>query len=194
MIRGYKELLILFTIYFLFIGCKPLANLNPNDLYIEQLNEKNCHLINGFYSNNQDTAFGKIVHTPGKERLKDYRNKLLERFFIVLPGEVYEKGVVVQIKCLSKTKINVTALQQGNEVFTRNIRGKYKNGYFYLRPKIIFIPFFPIYYVHNFERARISKTANSIMIDHTIRMWGFSIFAGSGDSGNSTSMYLELKK
>lgn len=178
----------------MFIGCKPLVNLNPNDLYIERLNDKNCHLINGFYANAQDTAFGRIVHTPDIGGYKDYRNRLLERFFIALPGKVYERDVVVKLTCLSKTKINVTALRQDNELFSRNIRGKYKNGYFYLRPKFIFIPFFPIYYVHNFERARISKTENTIIIDHTISMWGFAIFAGAGDFGNSTSMYLEVKK
>jgi hypothetical protein len=55
------------------------------------------------------------------------------------------------------------------------------------------IPFFPVFYVHNFEQVRIGKVENDIVVDHTIKMWGFSLIAGGSDSGRSTSIYKKGK-
>lgn len=100
----------------------------------------------------------------------------------------------MEIKFISVKKGVVNVLQNDTVLFTKNIRGKIRNGYFYVRPKIFIIPFFPILYWHNFERVRIGKIGDDIVIDHTLRSWGFALFAGGSDNGQSTSIYKAIKE
>ena len=86
------------------------------------------------------------------------------------------------------------AYQKGNCFLTKRIKGKFKNGYFYVKPKVSLIPFFPVYYVHDIERVRISKVGDDIVVDHSVKMWGFALIAGATESGRSTSIYKSKKE
>lgn len=161
---------------------------------IDQVRKDNFYKLNGTYNNLQDTAFGQIVHLPYTGMKEDNRS-LLNRLFLFFPDKgAYEKDIFVKIEFTSKKKAVVSAYQHGQIFFTKNIRGRFKNGYFYLRPKVFLIPFFPVLYAHNFERTRFGKVGNNLIVDHTIKMWGFALFAGGSDSGVSTSIYKTEKK
>lgn len=180
--------LLIFLILTSIAGCQPLKNMSSNDYLIDNLQKTDFAKLNGIYKNSQDTVFGEIVHMPYRGIDENHRN-LLDRLFIFIPDKSYEKDVTVKIEFISKRQANVSAFHNEQIFLSKKIRGKFKNGYFYLKPKVLLIPFFPILYVHNFERVRIGKVENDIAVDHTIKMWGLAFSAGGSDSGHSTSIY-----
>jgi len=175
------------------IGCRPLKNLSPTTYSIEPIKKGEFAKLNGKYNNIQDTVFGKIEHYPGRG-IDENNRMLIDRLFVFYPDKAYENGITVEIKFTSNKSATVNAYQNGTILFTKDIQGKFKNGYFYVRPKIFIIPFFPILYWHNFERVRIGKVGNNIIVDHTLKSWGFALFAGGSDNGNSTSIYKSMEK
>jgi hypothetical protein len=180
--------LIALLIIIISMGCRPLKNLTPATYKIEPINKNEFTKLNGRYKNIQDTVFGKIEHYPG--RGIDENNKgLLDRLFIFYPNNVYNKETTVEINFISNKKATISAYQNGAFLFTKTIRGKFKKNYFYVRPKVFIIPFFPVFYWHNFERVRIGKIGNDIILDHTLNSWAFVLIAGGSDSGFSTSIY-----
>lgn len=181
------RLLTLFLII-ISVGCRPLKNLTPTTYQIEPIKKNEFAKLNGRYNDIQDTVFGKIEHNPGRG-IDENNRRLLDRLFIFYSDKAYDKGTTVEINFISNKKATVNAYQNGTILFTKNIRGKFKKGYFYVRPKIFIIPFFPVFYWHNFERVRIGKIGNDIVVDHTLKSWGFALFAGGSDNGLSTSIY-----
>lgn len=175
------------------IGCKPLRNLSPTSYSIEPIRENELKQLDGLYSNYQDTVFGKIEHFPLRGGVENNRT-LLDRLFVNYPEMGYDKWILIEIKFTTSKKARVYAYQNGTLLFSKNIRGKLKNGYFYQRPKIFIVPFFPVFYWRNFERVRIWKIGNDIVVDHTLNSWGFALFAGGLDKGRSTSIYKALDK
>jgi hypothetical protein len=167
--------------------------MSSNDYIIDNLQKNDFVKLNGIYKNSQDTVFGQIVHMPYRGINENNRN-LLDRLFIFIPDKAYENDVTVKFEFISKRQANVSACKNGQIFLSKKIRGKFKNGYFYVKPKVFLIPFFPVFYVHNFERVRIGKVENDIVVDHTIKMWGFALFAGGSDSGRSTSIYKTEKQ
>jgi hypothetical protein len=168
-------------------GCSSLKNLSPATYQIEPIKKNEFAKINGRYKNIQDTVFGKINSYYYGEIDSDKR--LLDRLFIFFPRKGYSKEITVEINFVSNKKASVRAYQNETMLFTKSIRGKFKKGYFYVRPKIFIIPFFPVYYWHNFERARIGIIENSIVIDHYSKSWGFALIAGGSEYGHSTVIY-----
>jgi len=175
------------------VGCRPLKNLSPTTYSIEPIPENELTKLDGRYSDLQDTVFGKIEHFPARG-MDENNRRLLDRLFNFYPNKAYEKGTTVEIKFTSNKNATVNAYQNGTILFTKNVHGKVKKGYFYVRPKIFIIPFFPVFYWHNFEKVRIGKIGNDIIVDHTLRSWGFALFAGGEDTGRSTSIYKALKE
>ena len=170
------------------IGCRPLKNLSPTTYSIEPIKKGEFEKLNGKYHDIQDTVFGRIDHYPWRG-VDENNRRLIDRLFVFYPNKAYEKEVAVEIKFVSYKRATVNAYQNGTILFTKDIHGKFKKGYFYVRPKIFIIPFFPILYWHNFERVRIGKVGDNIIVDHTLKSWGFALFAGGSDNGLSTSIY-----
>ena len=175
------------------IGCRPLKNLSPTTYSIEPIKKSEFAKLNGRYNDIQDTVFGKIRHHP-EGGIDENNRRLLDRLFIYYHGQANEKGTIVEIKFTSDKRATVNAFQNGTILFTKNIHGKFKNGYFYVRPKIFIIPFFPILYWHNFERVRIGKIGDNIIVDHTLKSWGLALVGGGSDNGLSTSIYRPTKE
>lgn len=186
------RLLIIFLVT-ISIGCRPLKNLSPTTYSIEPIQKGEFAKLNGKYNDIQDTVFGKMEHYPGSG-IDENNKRLIDRLFIFYPNKASEKGITVEIKFTSNKKATVNTYQNGTILFTKNIHGKFKNGYFYVRPKIFIIPFFPILYWHNFERVRIGKIQDDIIVDHTLKSWGFAFIAGGSDNGLSTSIYKRRKE
>jgi len=175
------------------ISCRPLKNLSPAAYAIEPIRKGEFAKLNGRYNDIQDAVFGKMEHYPGRGQDENNR-RLIDRLFNFYPDKADENGISVELKFTSNKRAIVNAYQNGTVLFTKVIHGKFKNGYFYLRPKIFIVPFFPILYWHDFERVRIGKIGDNIIVDHTLKSWGFALFAGGSDNGLSTSIYKPWKE
>lgn len=165
-----------------------MKNLAQAEYPIEPIKREDFSRLDGTYNNRQEIVFGQIVHMPYRGMNENDRI-LLDRLFVNFPDKAYEKDVELKIEFTSCRKATVTAYQNGQIFLTKNIRGKFKKGYFYVRPKVFVIPFFPVFYWHNFERVRLGKVGDDLVVDHTLRSWGFALFAGGLDKGCSTSIY-----
>ena len=185
--------LLTFFFVVIFIGCRPLKNLSPTTYQIEPIKKNEFEKLNGRYYNFQDTVFGKITHNPARG-IDENNKKLLDRLFVFLPDKAYDNVVTVEIKFISNRLATVNVYENDVFIFTKNISGKIKNGYFYVSPKVFIVPFFPIFYWHNFEQVRIGKVGNDIVLDHTLNSWGITLFGGGSDKGFSTSIYKKLKE
>lgn len=179
---------VLCLLLILSVGCRSLKNLAPSEYAVEQLIKEDFHKLSGTYHNHTDTVFGKIDGTPydGRDKRKA---RLLQRLITNLPNQAYEEDVSVKIEFISAKRAIVNAYQHDQLFFTRKIRGKFKGQYFHVRPKVIFAPLIPILYVHHFQRVRIGKLSDGIIVDYSIRMWGFALLAGGDENGRSTAIY-----
>jgi len=184
--------IFLIIITTVFISCSPLSNLTSPEYLVENLSKENYQELNGTYRNYQNKAFGEIIHHPG--RGKDENNiSLLNRLYIFAPKESYNKDIEVKINFVSPKKADINLKLNGENINSRKIKGRFKKGYFYLKPKALIIPFFPVLYVHDFERIRIGKINEDLVVDHSIKSWGFALFAGGSDSGRNTAIYKRTK-
>lgn len=185
-----KPLYLYLTILTLALSsCQSLKNLSPTEFQIQEIEKNNFSTLNGQYKNVQDTVFGQIVHLPGRG-LNENDKKLNDRLFLFVPKYGYNESSSVKLEFESNRKCTVIGLYNSQILFEKKLKGKFKSGYFYVRPKFYLIPFFPLYYVHRFKRIRIGKTiSNDLVIDHTEKMWGFALFAGGEDKGRVTSIY-----
>lgn len=194
---------ILIPSQILLSGCKSLSKAGNHNIHAISLKGDNFKEIEGTYSNSFDTIAGKIDHYPYDGVSMDKRVTILSQLFHNYPDASWidennsvidPKDKWIKIVFESKRKATVSMYNDNKFVFSKNIRGKFKNGYFYLRPKIYVIPLVPLVFAYNFERARMGKTINNdLIIDYTVKRWGFSIFSGSEDKGAVSSVYKRKK-
>ncbi len=182
----------------IFSSCTSLSKLGLDNYPNDKLTKTNYLDVNGIYSNSHDTISGKLKHEPyaGFDELE--QQTILNQLFLTIPESYYressgeiippdEKWVKIEFK--SDKKAIVSMYHNKNFVFSKEIRGKIKGGYFYLRPKWYIIPIVPIAFGYNFERARIGKSGTKLLIDYSVNMWGFALVAGSSDRGYCSSVY-----
>jgi hypothetical protein len=180
---------IFLLLLLLFTSCQSLQKLSPDEFQNHEINNDNFSILNGTYKNVQDTVFGEIVHYPYRSRNENDKT-LSERLFLFSPKGDTSKKSTIQFTFNTHRKCTVTMFNGTQTIHTKKLSGKIKNGYFYVRPKFLIIPFFPVWYEHQFKRVRITKTLdNYLVIDHTEKMWGFALVAGSKEKGRVTSLY-----
>ena len=180
-------------------GCKSLSKVGSNNFQVVNLTKDNFKQLNGTYSNSFDTIIGTINHFPYDGLSDKQRVTVLNQLFQNFPETAWRdkngnminhKEKWIKIDFNSKKRATISMYHNDKFVFSKNIRGKFKNGYFYLRPKIYVIPIFPLVFGYNFERTRMGKTTDGdLIMDYTVNMWGFALFAGSADKGATSSIY-----
>lgn len=181
--------LIIITFLILACSCKPLKNHSPSKNLLDTVAKENFTALNGVYKNKQDTVFGKIRHSP-HHSIADNNESLIDRLFVLVPDKRgFYETTLVDIEFISKGKARIKAYRNDTLVFSKNLKGKFKDGYFYVNPRVYIIPFFPLYYVHNFERVRIAQYNGNLIVDHTKMLWGFAFMGGGSEYGSSTSIY-----
>ena len=201
----YKIKYLKFAIWTLEIllltSCTSLSKLGLKDYPNDRLSKHNYHELNGIYSNCHDTILGRLEHAPydGYSEPEMLNSQdIISQLFFNPPESSYREidGKIIQpnekwikIEFLTKRKAIVSMYHNDRFVFSKIIHGKFRNGYFYLRPKIFIIPLVPIVFGYYFERARIGKSSKNLLIDYTINMWGFAIAAGSSEKGYTSSVY-----
>ena len=100
----------------------------------------------------------------------------------------------IKIEFNTQETATISMYHNDKFLFSKDIHGKFKNGYFYLQPKVYVIPFIPLIFGYNFQRTRIGKTTDEgLLIDYKVNRWGFALIAGSQESGNASSIYAKKK-
>ena len=202
----WRELIILsvgLALLTFVTSCKPLSEIGNKNTNIVTISKDEFNKLNGTYSNNFDTTFGKVTHFPYDGWSDDKRLSILNQLFNNYPESAWrnENGKMIDpkekwIKIEFNSKRTATVSMYHNEkfVFSKSIHGKFKNGCFYLRPKIWVVPLVPLFFGYNFERARLGKTTNDdLIIDYRVNVWGFALIAGSADKGFASSIYGKKK-
>jgi hypothetical protein len=198
----YLKFTILIIISLFFISCTSLSKLGINEYPPEILSKNNYYRLNGNYLESHDTICGKLEHLPyaGFDELET--QSLICQLFLSIPETYYrdDKGEIiksnekwVKIEFLSNKKAILSMYHKDKFVFSKTIHGKFKNGYFYLRPKMYVIPLIPIVFGYSFQRARIGLSGEDLLIDYSVNMWGFALFGGSSDKGYTSSVYRKKK-
>ena len=198
----FLPLLYIFAILILVTtSCKSLSKAGGNNFQIVDLSKDNIKQLYGTYSNSFDTIVGTINHYPYDGLRDEERVTVLEQLFQIqnIPETAWRdengkminhKEKLIKIEFNSKKQATISMYHNDKFVFSKKIHGKFKNGYFYLRPKIYVIPLFPLVFGYNFERTRIGKTIDgNLIMDYTVNRWGFALVAGSADKGATSSVY-----
>jgi len=200
-----EQLIFVLAILIIMTGCKPLYKIANNNIQTEVITNNDYEKLNGNFSNSYDTIFGGVEHTPGDGKNDYQRLTILYQLFgynypetawrdennqWINPNEKY-----IKIEFQSTKHATISMYHNDKFVFSKRIHGKFKNGYFYLRPKAYVLPFIPLIFGYNFERARLGKTMeNNLVIDYTVNRWGFALVAGSADKGVATTIYKNKNK
>lgn len=158
---------------------------------IEHLANTDFEKLSGKYQNIYDTIFGRIKHNP--TNVSDKNIALTDRLFNFHPGKHLDNNSIIEFQFVSSRRAKVNYYHNDSLMFSKKLRGRIMNGYFYGRPKFLLIPFMPIFYWHNFQRVRISKIGDDLIVDHTLNFLGFVIIAGSSQRGRSTTIYKRAK-
>lgn len=182
-------------------SCSPLSKIGNQGFNVDQLPPDSVQALNGTYSNTPDSIIGEITHGP--DEISDFEQlTILEQFFWSIPetagrdstGEYVDPETMhVTIEFQTLKRATVSLYHNDMFIFSKDIKGKFKNGYFYLRPKIVILPLVPLLVGYRFERARIGKLSDMLVIDYTINRWAFGLVAGSSDQGTSSSIYMPLR-
>jgi hypothetical protein len=202
---GFTPIFYIFaTLTLITTSCKSLSNVGGNNFQVVDLIKDDFKQLNGTYSNSFDTIVGTINHSPYDGFSDEQRVTVLSQLFYNVPEKAWrdENGKMInhkekwiKIEFNSKKQATISMYHNDKLVFSKKIHGKFKNGYFYLRPKMYVIPLFPLVFGYNFERARMGKTTDDdLVIDYTVNMWGFAVFAGSADKGATSSIYKKKKE
>ena len=198
-----KNLLLIIIIAFTIIGCKPLSKLGIESYTIDNIGKSNLSELNGTYMNQHDTVVGKLRYTPGSGFDELEELSILNQLFLSVPKIAWRDSLgtmiepdekYIQIEFINSHKAKISFYHNDKFIFTKKIRGKIKNGYFYLRPKAFVIPLIPLIFGYSFQRTRIGKSRDNLIIDYTVNQWGFALVAGSSNKGYSSSVFKEIKK
>lgn len=200
-----NQLIYFYTALIFLTGCKPLSKFSNTNIQTEVITGNDYEKLNGTYTNSYDTIFGGVKHSPNDGNNEYQRLTILYQLFgykypetvwrdkdnqMINPNDKY-----VKIEFLSKKQAIISMYHNDRFVFSRRIHGKFKNGYFYLRPKAYILPFIPLLFGYNYKRVRLGKTIeNSLVINYKVNRWGFALFAGSADKGVATTIYNNKNK
>ncbi len=182
--RKIRHLFLAVWIMFVLLStsCTSLSNLGVNDYPNNNLSKKNFSELNNSYSNSQDTIFGKLEHVPfnGNNELELLENQnILNQLFLIVPESSFwtedkkmidPKEKMINIEFQSKRKAIVSMYHNNTFIFSKKIHGKFKNGYFYLRPKIFIFSGIPLAFGYSFKRTRLGKSGDNLLLAYKINM------------------------
>jgi hypothetical protein len=172
------------------------SNLVSKDCPPDSLKVVSFKELNGVYSDGYEIIAGRVFHGPYDGRKDEDRITLLTQ--LVPLNEVYRKvnwaGISkkyrsVEVNIISDRRAIISAYDSGEFIFARPVRGKFRNGYFCLRPKFYILPFIPVLFGYYSKRTRIGKCGNDLVVDHRLKYWGFALVAGSSERTVISSTY-----
>ena len=198
-----KSISYFFFFLTILFSCKSLSSLGLRDHPVVPVHKKNPGELNGLYSNKHYTICGKLRHIPSSGHNELEKSSALTQLIMIVPDKFYrdESGEIIKeedkwikLEFSSKNKASIGLYRNETLMFSKTIHGKFRNNYFYLRPKAFVLPFVPLLFGYNFERARIGKSGNNLIIDYSVNRWGFALVAGGSDKGYTSSVYKSKAK
>lgn len=192
-------LLITLSLFLLITSCKSLSKLTIEGYPNEKISKDNYTELNGLYLNQFDTITGALKHSPGHGTFDVLNEQTITSLvFWAIPEQVLKtdsgqrikpEHISVKIEFESHKKAIVSMYKKDTLILSKSIRGKFKNGYFYLRPNFFIIPLFPLIYGHHFQRTRIGKTGHNLTIDYTINTFFIFVLGGGFNKGYASSIH-----
>ncbi len=178
-------------------GCKPFQNAGQQHYPVTPVTKKSYTVLNGVYANKPDTTIGKYYHGPNDRRSADFRPHLMDQFFLSQPKTVYQyrdstltdAGQWVKLEFSTAKKLTLSLYYRDRFIFSKQLKGRFKNGYFYGRQKFFIIPVYPLFFGYNFQRTRIGKHQDKLLVDLRQRQWVFLIFSGTNDKVRTTALF-----
>ena len=189
---------ILISTFFLTIGCKPLSGVGNREIKKDPISKNTLHELNGIYSNQSDTVYGKVKDKSPFLSTDLNSTAILDQLLFAPPTKSYRgmDGEIIKpeekwikIEFTSRKKATISMFYNEKFIFSKNIHGKSKKGYFYLRPKVIILPLFPLFFGYSFERTRIGKSGDSLIIDSSENTWIVAFISGVIHRGYTSSIY-----
>ena len=177
----YVSMLILIVVS----GCKPLASIEMNNQVVSPVDKDKYLELNGVYTNSHDVIERSLKQIPG-----EYELTLINQLFRVGPysiGKPEEQSIKIEFQ--SKKNAIVSMYQNTEFVFKKEIHGKFKHGYFYVRPKVFVLPLFPLIFGYRFRRTRIGKSGNYLIVNYNINEFVWFIAAVGSERGYASSLY-----
>jgi hypothetical protein len=108
--------------------------MSPPALKIEKATKLDFTKLSGTYHNSIDTSFGEIEHSP-KRGIQEDQLKLCDLLFLIPTYSGYNENVFIKLEFISKNKANIEVYDDEGIISSKSIKGKFKNGYFYVKPK-----------------------------------------------------------
>ncbi|GCC50671.1 hypothetical protein SanaruYs_08890 [Chryseotalea sanaruensis] len=181
-----KRIIVLLILATLIIGCATIKH--DSIQTVDKLNESDFRQLNGRYSNKADDGKGKEFWTQftGDYQLKTLWENVNQDQF----GLGYDlDNQSVSIEFLTSKKA-IFKLYQGDSIISeKNVKGKFKDGYFYKRPFFVTIPLVPVLFGYNTNRLRIGKADNAIVADYKWNIWMSFLVAGKAEKGYSSLIF-----
>lgn len=192
-----NHFVLIIALFFGISSCKPLHDLGIKNYPVDSLSTNEYRKLNGIYSNMHINIEGKLKYSP-YSGMDDLQNlTLLDQLFIKVPEKYYIRANGSQILPEEKwIKIEFTSARKASVSFYRNdtlvndkkIRGKMKDGYFYIRPKGFVAPLVIVFGYH-FQRTRLGRSGEYLLVDYSINNWGFALIGGSSIKGFASAAY-----
>lgn len=184
--RLMKRIVRLLTTAFLTFSCATIKH--DSIRKVDKLDESNFQELEGRYSNKPDDGNGKEFWT---QFTGDYQLKTLwENVNQYQPGSIYDwDKQSVNIEFLTPKKAIFKLYQGDSLVMEKNVKGKFKDGYFYKRPFFVTIPLVPVLFGYNTNRLRIGKSENTIIVDYKWNTWISFLVAGKAEKGYSSLIF-----
>ena len=197
-VRNYdkmnRRIQIIFVLTTFLTSCSSLSKLGIQDYKSDYLLESDYNKLNGTYCNYPYKAKGEIKQLPYSGKSKHLR---LFNHFVIGKWNGREedfRNQSIKIEFVNNNKAIVTLFRDDEILVTQKIKGHFKKGYFYSRPKIIIIPIIPLIFGYYFDRYRIGKHEDYLTIDYTVNKWMSGFVVGESSKGFSSSIFKQKKE
>lgn len=198
-----KVISFLFVISLFVAGCKHLEQLELKEYPVTPVSADNYQALNGTYSNVSDTAIGTSYNNHYNTSAKPVaKTNLIQSLVTFLPQQPVERdsnGIIkkekewVNIEFVSAKKAILSYYRNEEFLCSKSIKGTFKNGYFYRRPRWYFIPFIPLFFGYKNELIRIGKSGDQLIVDHYDNSFIFLLVGGGWNKERSKSVYPSKK-
>ncbi|PLX15224.1 MAG: hypothetical protein C0599_17095 [Salinivirgaceae bacterium] len=139
-----------------------MKNLSSTDYKNTFLDKTNFNDLNGSYHNTQDTVYWNM--NPNLFSILRWNNKLTTRLPFKNNKELYVADEI-KLSFINHKNLNISVIKNDTLITSKTFKGKLKNGFFQFRTNISLLPFFPIFFQLQYEKVRIGKSNNSLIID-----------------------------
>lgn len=163
----------------------------------EHITEANMDRLAGIYENTP-TRLGDVVYHSEPISVGNNGNQdlLFDRFnFFSMKNYADSASTFfVQIQPINKKTIILNLLKDSQIVKSKIIKGKYKDGYFYRRKQLIFVPFVPILFGFRAQRQRIELENDQLIVDLRNNIWVSFLIAGRSENSQQEAKYKRVEK